>query len=161
MKLWNLSEFRDLEEPVWLAYGKSGGAGPERGIQASRNLSRLKIGLTIAALAANFSVGIAQASGASVSLPLSAVAVAQSIAEPRAPLEHHFQGRFNNEWTENLENDLLMRVETNRLEGSSKSSVEQTIDAVLSNQLEDLQDNENRMSREEIAALVRSRKPSR
>ena len=54
-----------------------------------------------------------------------------------------------------------MRVETNRLEGSSKSSVEQTIDAVLSNQLEDLQDNENRMSREEIAALVRSRKPSR
>lgn len=155
MRLWNLSEYSDLETSVVQSYGAT--AGTKRRAGPDYRPSRFKIALSVAALATSFSIGIVQANASTVNLPLSAVSVAQSTPELGTPLAGYFQGRFGADWTEEMENELLMRVEINRLQGSSISLTDQTIDVVFSNQLEDLSD-PNRMSRDQIAALLKSRK---
>jgi hypothetical protein len=156
MRLWNLSEFPVPETSVLETYDP---ASPQikRGARPRRPPTRFKIAVGVATLAASFTFGVAQANASSVSLPLSAITVAQSIPEPSPPLARFFRGGFTSDWTEALENELLLKIETGRLEGSAAPIVEQTIDTVFSNQLEDLSNTSSkRMSRDEIAALVKS-----
>jgi hypothetical protein len=160
MRLWNLSEFSALETPVIESYSPAMAHSKRRAPR--RGASRFKIAVSVAALTATFSIGVVNANAFNVSLPLSAVGVAQSVAEPRPPLAGFFEGRFASEWTEQLENELLTRVETNRLQGSSAPLIEQTIDVVFSNQHEDLSDTTaDRLTRDQIAALVKTHKPRR
>jgi hypothetical protein len=161
MRLWNLNESPVPGTLVLQPYDVVT-SRIQRRMQPRHLPSRFKIALSIAALTTSFSMGAIQANASSVRLPLSAVSVAQSIPEPSPPLAEFFQGSFNAEWTEELENQLLMRVESNRLQGSSSPLIEQTINVVFSNQLENLSDaTSKRMTRDQIAALVMPRKLDR
>lgn len=161
MRLWNLSEFPELGSSVLLPYGDVAPRAKSRAHHPKHKLSRFKVALTVTALTASFSVGVIQANSSTVSLPPSIVSLAQSVAEPSPPLDGFFGGRFNAEWKEDLETELLMRVESGRLQGTSSPLMDQTIDVVFSNQFEDLSEVPNRLSREQIAALAKSRKLQR
>lgn len=158
MRLWNLSELSNLEDSVLQPYPEHGAKRLGARLQP-RKPSQFRIAVNVAALSLSFSIPYIHTTATTLTLPHSAVAIAQSIAEPQAPLDREFfQGRFNDQWRLDLENELLLRLETGRLEGNAKPLAEQTVDTVFSNQHEDLSETTNRMSREQIAKLVRSRK---
>jgi hypothetical protein len=163
MRLWNLSKYPELETCVLQSYGSiSEGKRRVQHVQVRNAPSRFKVALSIAALTASFSIGVVQTNASTVNLPLSAVSVAQSVPESRPPLAGFFQRRLNDDWSEGLENSLLMKVESRRLQGAPTSLVDQTVDVVFSNQLEDLSDiKSKKLSREQITALVKSRKLKR
>lgn len=162
MSLWNLSNISELETSVLMPYREANARPIKREIRRQPMAHRFTIALSVAALTASFSIGVTQASASTINLPLSVCAVAQTFAEPTPPLARFFENRFNKEWTEGVEDELLMRLEQNRLQGSAHSLVDQTIDVVFSNQLEDLSDAKSKkLSRAEVAGLVSRRKQQR
>jgi hypothetical protein len=160
VRKWNFSGFLDLEPPVVQPYGEKSQTRPRENILSSP--SRFTVAISVAALAASFTLSAIQSNTPTVRLPVSAVSYAQSIPQARPPLSEFFAGRYDAEWTESVEDDLLTKIESNRLQGRVATLEEQTIDAVLSNQLEDLSDaSSQRLSRDQIAALVKTRKLQR
>jgi hypothetical protein len=157
VRLWNLSKFSELEPVVVETFRSLPARRTDRSHKHQNRPARFKVAVGIAALTATFSMGVAQSNASMIRLPLASVAVARSIADPRPPLEGLFRNRFGDTWTEEVENELLMRLETNRLQGSSRSQVEQTIDVVFSNLSEDLTDT-NRGSKDQVSELVKPRK---
>lgn len=160
MPMWNLSDYSELETSVVQPYAQR----PKIKYRALplHLPTRFKVVLSVAALAANFSIGIVQANASTIRLPISSMSVAQSIPTERPPLAHLFEDRFDAEWSEQLENNLLTQVESRRLSRTSTNLLEQTIDVVFSNQLESLSDEiSGKLNRDQIANLVRSRKLQR
>ncbi len=157
MKLWNLSEFAELEENILVPY-----VNPERQVRSpvrqNYKQTRLKIMVGVVVVASYFTIGAAQANSQNISLPLSAMAVAQSIPEEKPPLEGLFRNRFDEDWTENLENSLLDAAEQRRQPQSREMLVEQTIDTIFSNQQEGLSLEVPKLDRAHIANLVHRRK---
>lgn len=157
MTIQNLVEFSEFEESVLLAY-----SNPE--VQARPSLrptqkpSRMKIMMGVAALAASFAISTPRTNLHTASLSLPAMAIAQSVAEEAPPLEELFANRFDSGWTESMEADLLARVDGRRLSQSRRSSIEQIIDTVFSNQQESLSLEVKRLDRGQVANIVRDRK---
>jgi hypothetical protein len=93
----------------------------------------------------------------SVLIPRYAAAVAQSLPEPRPPLDRVFSNRFEEFWTEEVEHSLLSKVAaTAETRLTPEALTEQIIDSVFSNQQEEIS-GVNRLSRAEVARIVRRR----
>jgi hypothetical protein len=156
-RLWNLLEFDELEEHVLLPYAELSSAR-RRQARIPGKPSRYKVALGIAALAANFSISLIQASTSTVRIAPSSVPVIQSIAEERAPLDELFSQHFGTDWTREREEAHLLRLEARRAGGSPERLAEWTIDTVFANQLEDLRSQTGRLTREQVSKLVRGKK---
>lgn len=158
MRLWNLSESIVPEVSVLQSYGPPSKRRKRSERGRKPQPSRFTVALCSAALATTFAVGIVQASATTLRVPLSMVGVAQSTPEAKPPLSGEFKHEYSAEWTEELENQLLSRIEGHRLHGTSKPVLEQMIEAVFSNQTETPGQEAKALTRDQIEALAKAGK---
>ena len=76
--------------------------------------------------------------------------------ENKPPLDDLFAGRFNDAWSEEMEDILLARLEVRRKDLTKTELLEQVIDSIFYNQQEDVSEDAERLSRKEIARIVGS-----
>lgn len=151
-RIWNLTEFSELEDSVLATY-----TTPLK----KRRMSGLAktafaVFTTIAAAATSIPV-VSQASASEYGVPCSVMAVAHSNIEQEPPLKALFAGRFDAEWSESMENALLSQLEG--VGPFTKSELEeQAVDSIYFNQQEDVSSHLDKVSREQIKRIVRQRK---
>ncbi len=157
MKIWNLTEFAEIEETVLSTYST-----PEKQARPSLRRTyrpvRIRLLTGFAALMASITVGSAHANSPKVIIPLSAMAVAQSIPQDKPPLEAVFASRFDREWTAAVENQLLAKLDDRRSRLSRSALLEQTVDSVWANQQEEVSPEVNRLDKGQVAVIARKRK---
>ena len=155
--VWNLTEFSELEERVLSPYEIS---KVKRSQYEIVSATKKLVGIAVTATAITMSLGITgiELNDQSFRSPISSVYVAQSGIEQRPPLEEMFAGRFDGEWSTELENMLLETVESNRKELTTAELREQAVDSIFYNQQEGVSGEEERLSREEVEIIVKERK---
>lgn len=155
MRSWNLTEFSELEDQVVLSYAAS---HRRRRPSGPKKACPILVTACMALWTMGFTIATIQANSPTVSIPRAGMAFAQSLPEEKPPLDHIFANRFDNQWTVAMEEDLLSRI---ALHGESAVTrfelTERAIDSIFSNQQEKLS-GVNRLSRDEVARIVRARK---
>jgi hypothetical protein len=155
MRFWNLSEFSEIEDKVVLDFADSG-RQPFRAPRQKR-LTQIRVGVCTAAIFAGLSFVQVAANSNEVRIPATEMAVAQSIPEERPPFDSVFANRFNEVWTEPLEEQLLEGIVREAPAGSDELA-NQDIDSIYSNQQEELSGNVNRLSRDLVGKIYKTKK---
>jgi len=157
MRLWNLTQFSEVEDQVVLPFKYS--AKP-RALRPQRN-KKLLFSVTVAVCAAAFAAALTiysiRGNSNDVTIPSAEVAYAQSAPEVKPPLDSLFENRFDDQWSEAVERELLGIV-SQKLSAGPEELAKSALDSIFSNQQEDLSADVNRLDRDTIARISRSRK---
>jgi hypothetical protein len=156
MRIWNLTEFSEVQEEVVLSYVHS--ERHRHRHSGKRRPSLVRVVACAAVLIAGFVVSALRANSNEVVIPRAGTAIAQSLPEERPPLDSLFAGGFDSQWTRESEARMLAKIAEDVGSGIERNDlVERTIDSIFSNQQDELLGGA-RLSRYTVARIVRSRK---
>jgi len=156
MRLWNLTEFSEVEDQVVLPFTYPAKRRAQRP-QRNRRPFRMTVAVCAAAFVAAMTFSSIWGNSNEVTIPSAEMAYAQSAPEEKPPLDSLFENRFDEQWSEAVEQELLGIV-NQRLSAGPEELAESALDSIFSNQQEDLTTNVNRLDRDTIARITRSRK---
>ena len=152
MRLWNLSNFDELEQPVLVAQPPTAALGtPLRRSRGPSTASSLRFAVRVAALTAISCTIMATGSSPILVVPQSAAQVASNVNESRPPLDVIFGGRFAGDWTRAKEDALLARA----AEKIARPSEQDLLNLIQSSQQESLSDDVPRLSDDEVLRIIR------
>ena len=156
MTTWNLTEFSELEDSVLTPYENITAARKKpRVISTTSVLATLVVAATVIT---SLSISGIERNAHEFRYPASSMESFQSSIEKTPPLQEMFSGRFDEAWTPELEDRLLVNIESNRRELSKAELLEQAVDSIFYNQQEDVSGQGERLSREDVKRIVEERK---
>jgi len=117
----------------------------------------MKVAVCAAAFAAAMTFHSIRGNSNEVTIPTAEMAYAQSAPEEKPPFDSVFEDRFDDQWNEAIEQELL-GVVNQRLSEGPEEFAKSALDSIYSNQQEDLSANVNRLDRDTIAKITRNRK---
>jgi hypothetical protein len=159
MRLWNLNEL-DFEDNKDILFRTPAARKVRRPRHANPWIARFTVTMGIGVFVGSFSVATNSAAE-SVKVPMTSAAIIQNIPERTPPLSSYFRAGFDNEWSMSTENDLLGRIEAQRIDRARRpnsSRLAEVVSTVGSNQKDDLADASDRLSQAEVEFIVRGRK---
>lgn len=157
MKIWNLTEFSDLEECVLTPYDEIEQGDGYKFRHGNPRLGFARMFVATAALAI-YSISGIELNSSTFQSPTTPVHFAQTGTEQGPPLGEMFSSRFDDEWTEHRENRLLEIVESKRKELAMAELKEQAVDSIFYNQQEGVSGRAMRLPREVVERIVKERK---
>jgi hypothetical protein len=155
MRLWNLTEFSEIEDRVVLSFKHTSKHRAHR-LQRNKQPFRMMVAVCAAAFVAAMTFSSICGNSNEVLIPSTEMAYVQSAPEEGPPFDSLFENRFDEQWSEAVEQELLGIVNQRRTVDPAELT-ERAIDSIFSNQQEDLSTNVNRLDRETIARITRSR----
>lgn len=156
MRVWNLTEFSELEDKVVLPFAYSATRRTHRS-QRKKQPLRMKVAVCAAAFVVTMSIFSVWGNLNKFTIPSVEMAYAQSAPEVKPPLDSLFENRFDDQWSEAIESELLGIV-SKKLAAGPEELAECGLDSIYSNQQEDLSTDANRLDRDTIARITSSRK---
>ena len=151
--VWNLTELSELEEPILTTYM----ALPRKHRPQRGKAVLFGVMVTVAATVSTM-VLTPQSNAQMFTIPCSVMAVAHSGIEQRPPLESVFADRFEDDWSEVKENNLLLSLGGMSGTFAKNELEEQAVESIFFNQQEDMSSEVERLSKEEIRKILRQRK---
>ena len=160
MRLWNLSELKELTQVVVEEF-PAATLGRKLGLrgQVSR-IDSFKVLAGVATAAISLSFATATVNKSTVKLPNWSSAIARSAPSFKPPLDGMFVDRFNSEWTEASERSLVNQIAENRLSRPAVGSDANVALFIFSNQQESINLESPRLNLPTIQLIVRKRKSS-
>lgn len=158
MRLWNCADLESADNGVLDSFPK--GRLPRRAkALASSTAAKMTVRVAVIAMAVTFSMPAGTASRAEVFLPVPGVKFAQSLQHPTPLVTREFSNRFDDTWTQQQETDLLSLVDLKReshLSGDSTS--DEYLNSIYSNQNEDPEEEQGKLSLDKIKSLLSRRR---
>lgn len=149
MRLWNLSSFNEMQEPILQRNVVSAEQRREPRVHSKRSRS-LKMVVHVAALAAATLTVTAAGTSRHIIIPESTQFLAVNAEYPT--LDNIFADRFAEDWTRDHENELLARMVKNKGSGRNDSEL---LNLVHSSQQESLASDVRRLSSDDVRHVLR------
>jgi len=156
MRLWNLTEFSEVQDQVVLSFAASV-KRPASRHRKKKHPVRVSVAVCAAAFVGTLTFFTVHANSNRVAVSPAGIAIAQSVPVEKPPFDSLFGNRFDHQWTKALEDELLGTA-NQQLCAQPDELSGRVIDSVFSNQQEDLSQNVNRLDRDTIARISRGRK---
>jgi len=158
-RMWNFTDPASLDETVWEEFPSPTRARARR--NSPQSPSRFKLAVVATALSLSFGAACVAADSSPVYRLTPSVIAERAETLPQSPLDALFFRRFDSEWTAEHELRLASQLDARRLEGRQLPTEVETAEVVYFNQNDDTELVAPKMSREDVASVLRHRRRRR